>query len=172
MTSPGGGLPERLRRAAAGVGRRFTRLRVGIGRTRSIRATALDLNQGSPKVPLSVERFHRPPCPADSIAFAPCGPGGRRPERIEQVLSELGVYWRQQPHLRLGQIVDNFAKALAVKLDLTGNLDAAARELEDDALLGMLSTGHRHPLDAACEYLDFVERVEDQLGCGEVPGRE
>ncbi|WP_131830839.1 hypothetical protein [Mycobacteroides abscessus] len=74
--------------------------------------------------------------------------------------------------MRLGQIVDNFAKALAVKVDFTGNLDAAARELEDDALLGMLSTGHRHPHVAACEYLDFVERVEYQLGGGEAAGPE
>lgn len=106
----------------------------------------------------------RPPHPADSIAFAPGGPGGRRPERIDQVLSELGAYWREQPHLRLGQIVDNFAKALAAKLDLTQNLDAATRELEDDALLGMLSTGHRHPHIAAAEYLEFVEIVEGHLG--------
>ncbi|SKQ80956.1 hypothetical protein [Mycobacteroides abscessus] len=114
----------------------------------------------------------RPPRPIDSIAFAPCGPGGRRPERIDELLSELGTYWRQQPHLRLGQIVDNFAKALAARLDLTENLDAAARELEDDALLGMLSTGQRHPHVAASEYLDFVERVEDQLGGGEAAGPE
>lgn len=114
----------------------------------------------------------RPPRPAHNIAFAPCGPWGRRPERIEQVLNELGAYWRQQPHLRLGQIVDNFAKALAAKLDLTANLDAAARELEDDALLGMLITGHRHPHIAASEYLQFVERVEDQLGGGEAAGPE
>lgn len=111
------------------------------------------------------------PRSADSIAFAPCGPWGRWPERIEQVLSELGAYWRQQPHLRLGQIVDNFAKALAAKLDLTENMDAAARELEDDALLGMLITGQRHPQIAASEYLEFVETVDDQLRGG-AAGRE
>lgn len=108
----------------------------------------------------------RPPRPADSIAFAPCGPWGRRPERIEQVLSELGAYWRQQPHLRLGQIVDNFARALAAKLALTENMDAAARDLEDDALLGMLITGQRHPHIAASEYLEFVETADDQLRGG------
>lgn len=110
------------------------------------------------------------PRPADSIAFAPCGPCGRRPERSEQVLSELGAYWRQQPHLRLGQIVDNFAKALAAKLDLTENMDAAARELEDDALLGMLMTGQRLPHIAASEYLEFVETVDDQLRGGAAGG--
>ncbi|OBG21533.1 hypothetical protein A5768_25855 [Mycolicibacterium fortuitum] len=86
-------------------------------------------------------------------------------------MSELGAYWREQPHLRLGQIVDNFAKALAAKLDFTEHLDAATRELEDDALLGMLSTGHRHPHIAAAEYLAFIERVEGQLG-GEADGIE
>lgn len=95
----------------------------------------------------------RRPRPADDIVFAPCGPGGRRPERIDQLLSELGAYWRQQPHLRLGQIVDNFARELAAQLDFTENLDAAHRELEDDALLGMLRTGHGHPHVAAREYL-------------------
>ena len=62
--------------------------------------------------------------------------------------------------------MDNFAKALAAKLDLTENMDAAARELEDDALLGMLITGHRQPHIAASEYLEFVETVDDQLRGG------
>jgi len=65
------------------------------------------------------------------IAFAPCGTDGRRPERIPELLSALAAYWRQEPHLRLGQIVDNFAKALAAALDLNGDTDLAARELEE-----------------------------------------
>jgi hypothetical protein len=61
--------------------------------------------------------------------FAPCGPDGRRPERIDELLSELSIPWRQRPDLRLGQIVDNFAKSLASVLDLRGDNGLAAREL-------------------------------------------
>jgi hypothetical protein len=94
---------------------------------------------------------HRSDAP-QPIAFAPCGRDGRRPERIPELLGELAAYWRQQSHLRLGQIVDNFANALAAALDLDGDTGVAARELEDDALLGMLRTGRRHPGLAAQAY--------------------
>lgn len=95
---------------------------------------------------------HRSDAP-HPIAFAPCGPDGRRPERIRELLGELAAYWRQEPHLRLGQIIDNFAEALAAELDLSGDKGVAARNLEDDALLGMLRTGRRHPTRAAHDYL-------------------
>jgi uncharacterized protein YihD (DUF1040 family) len=86
--------------------------------------------------------------------FAPCGPDGRRPERIDELLSELSIYWHQRPDLRLGQIVDNFAKSLASVLHLRGDNGVAARELEDDALLGMLTSGLPYPPAAANEYFD------------------
>jgi hypothetical protein len=106
--------------------------------------------------------MHRSETP-QPIAFAPCGPDGRRPERIPELLSELAAYWRQQPHLRLGQIVDNFANALAAALDLRGDTGVAARELEDDALLGMLRTGRRHPNLAAHAYLHPPAASESAL---------
>ncbi|MBN3459679.1 hypothetical protein JNN96_37235 [Mycobacterium sp. DSM 3803] len=87
------------------------------------------------------------------IAFAPTASGGRRPERIDEVLSELADYWRQQPHLRLGQILHNFAFSLAATLQLDCDDVDVARELEDDALLGMLRTGCRFPSAAAHEYV-------------------
>jgi hypothetical protein len=91
------------------------------------------------------------PDTAEPIAFPPCAPGGRRPERIDELLSELADYWRLQPHLRLGQIIDNFARALGGALDLNGDTVVAARELEDDALLGMLRTGLQRSLFAATQ---------------------
>lgn len=50
--------------------------------------------------------------------FAPCGPDGRRPERIDEVLTALAAYWHQYPDYRLGQIIDNFARSLAAQPEL------------------------------------------------------
>lgn len=33
----------------------------------------------------------------------------RKPERVPAVLAKLHVYWKQNPHLRLGQIIGNCA---------------------------------------------------------------
>lgn len=85
--------------------------------------------------------------------FAPCGPGGRRPERIDELLGALAVYWHQMPHLRLGQIIDIFAIELAVRLDHRSDHRIAARNLEDEALLGMLKTGLPCPTAAAQRYM-------------------
>lgn len=80
-------------------------------------------------------------------------PGSRRrPERIEEVLTELGKYWRAAPDLRLGQILDGFADSLARARGYTATA-GAARALEDDALLGMLHTDVPHPIGAAHRYL-------------------
>lgn len=96
--------------------------------------------------------------------FAPCGPGGRRPERINELLGALSVYWHRNPHLRLGQIIDIFAIQLAVQLKIQGDHRLAARNLEDEALLGMLATGLAHPPAAAERYL---RQVSNAVSSGE-----
>lgn len=80
-------------------------------------------------------------------------PGGRRrPERIDELLTELGKYWHGNPDLRLGQIVDNFADALARAYGYT-HTEGAARQLEDDALIELLRTEQPWPNLAASRYL-------------------
>lgn len=84
--------------------------------------------------------------------FAPCGPDGRRPERIDELLAELSTYWHRRPHQRLGQIIDSFAKSLA-HAEHVDNPAAAVREIEDDALIGMLRTEMPNTSLAARHYL-------------------
>lgn len=100
----------------------------------------------------------------DLLTFAPCGPGGRRPERIDELLGALSVYWYQNPQLRLGQIIDIFAVELAVRLEIQGDRRLAARNLEDEALLGMLKTGLSCPSAAAERYL---QQVSNAVSSGE-----
>lgn len=86
--------------------------------------------------------------------FAPCGLEGRRPERIDELLSALAVYWRDHPQQRLGQILYNFATSLAEHYNLRDGFGGiAVREVEDEALLGMLNTGMPYPPLAARLYL-------------------
>ncbi|SKS73285.1 Uncharacterised protein [Mycobacteroides abscessus subsp. bolletii] len=98
------------------------------------------------------------------LTFAPCGPGGRRPERIDELLGALSVYWYRNPQLRLGQIIDIFAIELAVQLKIQGDHRLAARNLEDEALLGMLKTGLPCPSAAAERYL---RQVSNAVSSGE-----
>lgn len=90
------------------------------------------------------------------VTFGPAGPDGRRPDRIDELLVELGEYWRRHPDLRLGQIVENFASALA---SATGadSTAVAYYSLEDDALLGMLKTSLSDPRVAARAYLGSAD---------------
>lgn len=87
------------------------------------------------------------------VTFAPAGLDGRRPERIDELLVELGEYWRRHPDLRLGQIVENFGSALALETGST-ETSGAYYALEDDALLGMFRTSLSDPRAAAREYMD------------------
>lgn len=85
--------------------------------------------------------------------FAPAPPEGRRPERIDELLDELRTYWHHNPDLRLGQIIELFAVSLARSCGYT-ETTGAARDIEDDALIGMLRTRPvAHPRDAAYLYL-------------------
>ncbi|SHY07941.1 Uncharacterised protein [Mycobacteroides abscessus subsp. abscessus] len=85
--------------------------------------------------------------------FAPAPREGRRPERIDELLAELRTYWHLNPDLRLGQIIDIFAVSLARSCG-HGHTDGAARNIEDDALIGMLRTSPlARPNHAAYLYL-------------------
>lgn len=85
--------------------------------------------------------------------FAPAPPEGRRPERIDELLDELRTYWHLNPGLRLGQIIYLFADSLARQCGYHHTEDAA-RNIEDDALIGMLRTSPlAHPNHAAYLYL-------------------
>lgn len=85
--------------------------------------------------------------------FAPAPREGRRPERIDELLDELRTYWHLNPGLRLGQIIDLFAVSLARGCGYD-HTDGAARNMEDDALIGMLRTSPRaRPDHAAYLYL-------------------
>ncbi|OHU12792.1 hypothetical protein [Mycobacteroides chelonae] len=85
--------------------------------------------------------------------FAPAPPEGRRPERIDELLDELRTYWHLNPGLRLGQIIDIFAVSLARRCGYD-HTHGAARNMEDDALIGMLRTSPlARPNHAAYLYL-------------------
>lgn len=81
--------------------------------------------------------------------FAPAPPEGRRTERID----EPRTYWHLNPDLRLGQIIDLFANSLARQCGYH-HTEGAARNIEDDALIGMLRTSPlARPNHAAYLYL-------------------
>lgn len=99
------------------------------------------------------------PAKSSVLAVAPFGPqpsDGHRPERIDELLAELGEYWRWVPDLQLAQIVHLFAEALhAARGGDAG--PAATLSLDDDALLAMLRSGHRNPDVAAHEFLEQAQ---------------
>ena len=93
-------------------------------------------------------------------------------ERIDQLLSERGAYWRQQPHLRLAKIVDDFAKALAAKLDLPVTWTRQLVKLKPARYSACLALGTGQPHVARLRVPGFCREGRDQLGGGVVVGRE
>ena len=54
--------------------------------------------------------------------------------RIEQILKELEIYWKKNPHMRLGQMVFNFGSQAGFKEPFY---------LKDDTLLELLKESNK-----------------------------
>lgn len=66
----------------------------------------------------------------------------RDPDRIDEVLAELGIYWKRNPDLRLCQIVGNFLSeqypAQGFRDELIRPMSSRGYNTEDDGFIRYL----------------------------------